>query len=64
MKMVAEEVLYIRSMGKALRVTAMFLSDDEANAYMAKNKDEGVVAVFEGRVYLANLYDKGVKIAA
>ena len=62
MKMKPQEVLYIRSMGKALRVTAMFLNDDEANDYMAKNPDEGVVAEFDGRVYLANLRDKGVKI--
>ena len=50
--------LYVRSMGKLLRVTAIFTSDDDANAYMAK-KDEGVVACFGPYILLANMYDKG-----
>lgn len=55
------EMLYVRSMGKALRVTAIFTNDDAANARMAK-VDEGVVAVFGPFVLLANLHDKGIKI--
>lgn len=63
-KLKDEEKLYIRTMGKALRVTAVFTSDEEANDYMSKNNDEGVVAVFDNSVYLANVYDKGAKFDA
>lgn len=55
--------LYIRSMGKALQVTAMFSDAEKANAYMETHRDEGAVAEFDGIIYLANLYDKGVNIS-
>lgn len=65
-KLSEKETLYIRSMNKALRVTALFSTDDEANAYLHTHPDEGVVAVFGAgesqRIYIANLYDKGAKI--
>lgn len=54
----------VRSMGKALRITALFKSDAEANAYMERNKDEGVIAEIDGVIFLANLHDKGEKIGA
>jgi hypothetical protein len=63
MRLKDEQRVYVRSMGKALRVTAVFTSDDEANAYMAKHLDEGVVAQFGRFVLLANLHDRGAKIA-
>ena len=62
MKLSDTQIMYVRSMGKALRVTAVFTSDDEANAYMHKNKNEGVIACFGNLVLLANIYDKGVTI--
>jgi hypothetical protein len=57
-----QQTIYVRSMGKALRVTAMFTDEAEANRYMERNADEGVVAVFGPYVLLANLFDKGVRI--
>ena len=63
MKIPTEQTLYIRSMGKALKVTAIFLDDDSANAYMAKNKDEGVVSVIGQFIFLANVYDHGTIIS-
>lgn len=61
------EVLYIRAMGKALRVVAIAHSDDEANAFMEKHMPRtGVVACFgkgeRYRVYMADMNDMGVKI--
>lgn len=62
-KLTDTEKLYIRSMGKALRVTAIFATDDEANEFMARpGNDDAVVGVFGGLVMLANKYDRGVKI--
>jgi hypothetical protein len=49
-------------MGKALRVTAIFTSADEANEYTESHRDEGVVAQFGPYILLANLYDPGAKI--
>lgn len=54
----ADEYLYIYSMGKRLRITAIFTDEDRANEYMAK-KDEGVVACFGSFIFMANLNDKG-----
>lgn len=61
MKLKAEQKLFVRSMGKLLRVTAIFTSDDEANAYMARHDSQAVVAVFGSLVLLADKYDKGEK---
>lgn len=63
-KLKPEQTLYVRSMGKALKVTAMFTSVDETNEYLASSagKDQGVVAEFPPFVFVANLYDKGVQI--
>lgn len=56
------EWVYARSMGKALRVTAWFATDAEANSFMERNPDAAVVAVIGGLVLLANKHDKGVPI--
>lgn len=56
------QTIYVRSMGKALRVTAMFTNDAEANSYMEKNPDEGVIAEIQGVIFLANAHDYGAKI--
>jgi len=57
-----EQTLYIRSMRKALKVTAIFQDLDAANEYMKNNRNEGCVAEFNGLILLANLYDRGTKI--
>jgi hypothetical protein len=55
-----DEKLYIYTMGKRLRVTAIFSDDDSANAHMAKSSnDDAVVATFGPFVFLANKYDHG-----
>lgn len=62
MKLRKEQILYVHSMRKALRVTAIFESDEETNDYLQKHKDEGVIAEFGKYIFIANLYDSGVKI--
>lgn len=51
--------LYVRSMGKRLRVWEICTTDDEANERMAKDDRLAVVAVAGGLVLLAHKYDKG-----
>lgn len=53
--------LYVRSMGKALRVTAIALTDDAANAHCARTED-AVVACVGSLVLMANKHDHGEKI--
>lgn len=60
MKMRSDQILYIYSMGKRLRVTALFFSDTLANQYLENHSDEGVVAVFEPFIFIANLHDRGM----
>jgi hypothetical protein len=61
-----EQQLFIRSMGKALRVTAIATSDVEANEHMRRNEAAAVVAVL-GRtrgaqfILLAHKWDQGEK---
>ena len=56
----SETKLFVRSMGKMLRVTAMFTDDDDANEHMAKpGNDDAVVAVSGNLVILADAHDKG-----
>ena len=63
MKLKPEQKLYVRSMGKMLRVTAIYDNDDDANAHIDRSdNDDGVVAVFRPFVLLANLHDKGIEV--
>ena len=55
------ERLRFASMGKLFDITAIFTTDEEANAYMHKNPDEGVIAVVQGVVFIANVRDAGIK---
>lgn len=64
MKLSGEHILYLRSMGKLFRVTAIFTSDAEANAYMEKHREEGLIAEFKPYLYIANLHDQGLKVAS
>ncbi len=57
-----EEMLYVRSMGKLLRVTAIASTIEAANNYMENHRDEGLVAEFGCFCLMANLYDPGTKI--
>ena len=49
--------LYVRSMGKAFEVTGLFTSDDEANDWMSRHSDHGVIACAGNLVIVASLYD-------
>lgn len=60
MKLKDEQRLYVRSMGKLLRVTAIFQDDATANDWLERNSDDAVVAVFGHYVLTAKKYDKGV----
>ena len=70
MKIPEKQTLYIRSMGKALRITAIFLplpdgSEDvaSANAHMAKSSNnDGLVSEFNNILFLADVYDNGIQI--
>lgn len=58
-----EQMLYLRSMGKVLLITAIFTDENDVNAYMEKHKgEEGVIAQFGPYIFLANMRDKGVPI--
>ena len=54
-----DERLFIFSMGKRLRITAIFTDDDAANAHMAKT-DDAVIACHGPFIFLANKYDRGL----
>ena len=62
MKLAKEHMMYFRSMGKAFRITAIFTDMDQANDYMEKNRDEGLIAEVAPYLFLANLYDHGTRM--
>jgi microcompartment protein CcmK/EutM len=53
------ELLLIYSMGKKLKITAMFDNDDECNKHLAQSNDS-VIACFGGFVLCADKSDKGI----
>ena len=57
-----EVMLYVSSMRKALRVTAIFDNDREANEHMAKHSEAAVVACVGPLVLIADKYDQGINI--
>lgn len=62
MRLKDHQMLYVRSMGKAFRVTAIFTDDDAANDFMAKNPGHAVMAVFGDVIFLAETNDLGTVI--
>ena len=52
------QTVYIYSMGKRLRITAIFDNDADANKHMEKT-DDACIAIFGKFVILANKYDNG-----
>ena len=57
-----KQMLYVRSMGKLLKVTAIFTDEAAANYYMENVRDEGVVAEFRPFIFMANLHDHGLSV--
>ena len=57
------EILYIRSMGKALKVTGVFLNDEDANRFCDEQSEKhGVVACPGFLILTAKMHDHGTKI--
>lgn len=58
--------LYVRSMGKALKVTAIALSEEAANLYCQQHDEAAVVAQIgpngNALILLADKYDPGIQI--
>lgn len=56
------EEVYIHSMGKRLRLTAIATTDDAANAHMGKpSNEDAVIACFGPLVLMANKHDNGTR---
>ena len=62
MKLKEKQTVYVRSMGKVLEVSAIFDNDSDANKYMEKHHDEGVIAVFGNYVFIAEMYQPGLRV--
>lgn len=54
--------LCVHTLGRAIRVTAIFQSQDEANTYMAHNPEEGVLTCYGPLICLASISDAGFTI--
>ncbi len=57
-----EQTVYVRSMGKALRILAIVSTVDEANKLCTVHTDWAVVAEYGGLIFLADRYDHGTPI--
>jgi hypothetical protein len=54
--------LHYNTLGRSVRVTAIFRADDEyLIGQYQRNRAEGVIAVRDGLAILADMNDKGVK---
>jgi hypothetical protein len=63
MKLADDQILYVRMYGKAVRVTAIFQNDDDANAFMARHPEQSVIACFGPLILIANAADLGIDVA-
>jgi len=54
-----DETVYIHSMGKRLKITAIATSDASANHHCGQT-DDAVIACFGSLIIMANKYDKGI----
>jgi hypothetical protein len=57
-----DQPLFIHTFGRAIRVTAMFQSADEANHYLEINPEQGVLACYGPMIFLARNRDLGFNI--
>jgi hypothetical protein len=60
-----EYELYVRSparIARVLRVTAVFCSEQRANAYLSEHPGQGVIATIGPWIVLANLADDGAEL--
>lgn len=55
----SDEQVFIHSMGKRLRLTAIAVGDEAANRHMAKNTDDAVIACFGPLVLMADRHNNG-----
>jgi len=63
MKLNENQKMYIRSMGKALKVTGIFTDVDKTNKF-CNGTNNGVVAEFGKFIFTADMGDKGVCISS
>lgn len=52
-----DEYFYMYSMGKKIRVWAIFTDDSEANIFMEKNDRMAVISCFGKFIFIADKYD-------
>lgn len=57
-----DQPLYVHALGREIRVTAVFQTADEANAFMEGNPGQGVLACYGPLICFARLSDLGFKI--
>lgn len=63
MKLNNNQCMYLRSMGKALKITGIFTNIEKANQFCSETNN-GVIAEFGKFIFTADMGDKGVSISA
>ena len=63
MKLNENQCMYLRSMGKAVKITGIF-TDEEATNKFCEHTNNGVIAQFGKYIFTADLGDNGVSISA
>jgi len=58
----SDQPLYIHTFGRAIRITAIFQSADEANQFMGCNPGQGVLACYNTLIFVAQNRDLGFKV--
>lgn len=55
-----QQGLFIKTLGKYFKIVAVFTNDGEANDYMTKHEDVGLIAEIGSFLFLAKMADEGV----
>jgi hypothetical protein len=62
MTLTDQQPFFIHTMGRSVRVTAIFTDEAAANAFMAQTPGHGVIDVYGPYIFLASVYAKGTEL--
>jgi len=57
-----DQPLFIHTFGRAIRITAVFLTADDTNHYLDSNPEQGILACYDPLIFVARNNDLGFKI--
>ena len=55
--------IYINTLGRFVKVTAVFTDEEQANNYLKFHPNDGVIHEESGAIFMADINDEGFKVS-